>query len=135
MNSTAAIAASITLLFGMAVGIGATTQMSDGAAEIARGPARVAFLVKPTASAASVMLAQLSGTEPGVRSPPVLPPSVTTVPATAPSPSQQLQIQTYRNQLQLLQQPDAALTPQGFRNQLDAGEQLNQLDQLNRPSR
>ena len=67
---------------------------------------------------------------PGLR--PVLPPSVATAPGTAPSPSQQLQIQTYRDQLERAQQPNAALTPQGLRDQLDAGEQLNQLNQQSR---
>lgn len=58
-----------------------------------------------------------------------LPPSVQTAPGTMPSPSQQLQIQNYRNQLELQQAPAASVSPQGFRNQLEAGEQLNQLNQ------
>ena len=59
---------------------------------------------------------------------PSLPPSVAVAPGTTPSPSQQLQMQNYRNQLELQQRPSAATNPQGFGNQLNAGEQLNQLN-------
>jgi hypothetical protein len=77
-------------------------------------------------------LAQVPGDNFAVRMRPVVPPSVATAPGTTPSPSQQLQIQNYRNELERAQQPNAGLTPQGFRNQLDAGEQLNQLNQQTR---
>jgi hypothetical protein len=79
------------------------------------------------------VLAQVPGdNNPALRVQAVLPPSVTTAPGTTPSPSQQLQIQTYRNELERAQQPNAALTPQGLRDQLNAGEQLNQLNQQSR---
>jgi len=97
---------------------------------------RISHLVLAGTLMASLpALAQVPGFNraPGVR--PVLPPAVETVPGTTPSPSQQLQIQNYRNQLELSQQPSAALTPQGFRDQLNAGEQLNQLNQFNQPPR
>jgi hypothetical protein len=73
-------------------------------------------------------LAQNSGQFYVAPLPSALPPSVTLAPGAAPNPGQQLQIQNYRNQLELAQQPSATLGPQGFGNQLNAAEQLNQLN-------
>jgi hypothetical protein len=91
------------------------------------------FLIAGTLLAASLpAFAQSQFDKPAMRTRPALPPAVATAPGGTPSPSQQLQIQNYRNQLELSQQPSAAVTPQGFRNQLEAGEQLNQLNQQSR---
>jgi hypothetical protein len=125
----------IDALHGALADIGTTARINLGGPEIAHGSAAVAPLAAPVTPVSDAVLAQVAPTELGPRLPPVLPPSVAVAPQSAPTASQQLQIQNYRNQLELSQQPSAALTPQTFRDQLDAGEQLNQLDQLNRQSR
>jgi hypothetical protein len=77
-------------------------------------------------------MGQIPGQAPGLGfgTSPVLPPSTIVAPNATPSPNQQLDIQSYQNQLELRQRSDAGAGTAGLRDQLNAGEQLNQLNMM-----
>ena len=99
---------------------------------IMKGAAILTWLVAvPAASMAQMPPDAASGFRgPLIERPSVLPPSVVTAPNTAPSSSQQLDIQNTRNQLEMRQRLDSARGAQGLQDQLQTQQQLNQLNMM-----
>ena len=106
--------------------------MGRVSATIVRSAAILTWLVAaPVASMAQVTPDAASGFRGGLSErPSVLPPSVVTAPNSTPSPSQQLDIQNTRNQLEMRQRLDSARGAQGLQDQLQTHEQLNQLNMM-----